>query len=198
MNYLAHLYLAEITNTSLIGNFLGDFVRGKVEDSGLLSDYEEGIRLHRKIDLFTDSHDIVANSRNRISSSRRRFAGIIIDMAYDHFLAKNWQSYSDKSLNEFVQSFHSELQSNRQHLPANSLKIIPYLIQGNWLENYQTISGIEYGLNGIGRRFENRSGRKNTLHGSVNEIQSNFKELEADFNQFFPQVIDYVKEFSGN
>ncbi|TQV87052.1 ACP phosphodiesterase [Aliikangiella coralliicola] len=194
MNYLAHLYLADISNTSLVGNFLGDFVRGRLEQTDLSPEYKLGVRLHRKIDVFTDSHKIVQKSRTRISSGRRRYAGIIVDMAYDHFLARNWKLFSNKPLNQFVQDFHESLQQDLALLPLNSRQIVPHLIQGNWLENYQSISGISYGLNGIGKRFQRRFNRENNLNNSVEEIISNKNELERDFFDFFPELGKFSKD----
>ena len=108
MNYLAHLYLAEVSGTSLVGNFLGDFIKGRLEQAHLPKEYEVGVSLHRKIDVFTDSHPVVLRSRTRISKLRRRYAGIVIDMAYDHFLALNWTGYCDMPLNQLVQNFYLE------------------------------------------------------------------------------------------
>ncbi|MBV1920776.1 MAG: DUF479 domain-containing protein [Pseudomonadales bacterium] len=196
MNYLAHLYLAKITQTSQIGNFLGDFVRGRIENIELPKPYILGIQLHRKIDIFTDTHPTVFNSRNRISKQRRRYAGIIIDMAYDHFLAKNWLDYSNVFLGVFVQQFYDDLQNNIENLPENSQKIVPYIVEGNWLENYQHIKGVSYGINGISQRMFRRFNRENNLWGASEEITLNFDELYNDFTSFFPELVKYVKQLS--
>lgn len=197
MNYLAHLYLADATGTSLTGNFLGDFIKGRVAKANLPPDFEAGVVLHRKIDVFTDAHPIVLKSRTRISKLRRRYAGIVIDMAYDHFLALNWTNYCDKSLAMFVQKFHSELESHFEQLPDSSKKIVPYLIQGSWLENYQSMAGISFGLNGISRRMNRRFNRENTLWDSSEEIVANFEGLQKDFCEFFPELIEHAKRLSS-
>lgn len=194
MNYLAHLYLAEVTGTSLVGNFLGDFVKGRLDKANLPTAVEFGVFMHRRIDVFTDAHPVVLRSRNRISKLRRRYAGIVIDMAYDHFLALNWSNYCNKPLPIFVGEFYSELENNSEYLPDTSKKIIPYLIQGNWLENYQSMAGITFGLNGISRRMNRRFNRENTLWDSSEEITGNFEELQKDFFEFFPELIEYAKE----
>jgi acyl carrier protein phosphodiesterase len=197
MNYLAHIYLADITQTSLIGNFLGDFVKGRLEQSNLPEEYEVGVRLHRKIDVFTDAHPIVSRSRTRISTLRRRYAGIVIDMAYDHFLALNWSRYYHQPLSHFVQKFYIELENNAERLPESSKQIMQYLIQGNWLENYQTIAGISFGLNGISQRMLRRFNRENTILDSSQEITANFNDLQNDFFEFFPELIEYTKQLTN-
>src|ERR1051325_10142199 len=102
MNYLAHLFLAEDDPESLLGNLLGDFVKGAKKD-----DYPDsirrGIELHRKVDRFTDAHRVVRSSLSLISPARRRFAGVLVDIFYDHLLAKDWQIYSSVPLATFSQ-----------------------------------------------------------------------------------------------
>jgi len=193
MNYLAHIYLADITQTSRCGNFMGDFVKGELSQTNLLPKFKKGVYLHRKIDVFTDSHPIVVKSRRRISKTRRRYAGIIIDMAFDHFLALNWNDYHSQPLSHFVDNFYIELKESYQQLPESCQNITPYLIEGNWLENYADISGIAFGLDGIGRRMQRRFNRKNVLHNSIEEIIENFDVLENNFSHFFPELVNYVK-----
>lgn len=188
MNYLAHIYLADLTNTSRIGNFLGDFVRGNVDTLPFSQNYKFGIILHRKIDVFTDSHPIVIQSKNRMSKERRRFAGIIIDIAYDHFLAKNWKKFSSVKLSDFVQSFYNELMNQNEKLPEKLTYVLPYIIKYNWLENYKMLDGISKSLNGLAKRFK----RENSLLNSVIEIEQNYKELESDFNIFFKDLQQFT------
>lgn len=194
MNYLAHIYLADLTKTSLCGNFIGDFVKGDIAETDLSFELKQGVYLHRKIDVFTDSHRITRQSRCRISAPRRRYAGIIIDMAFDHFLARNWRDFSPLPLDEFTQKFHLELNQNYQQLPPPSQNIVKHLIKDKWLLNYASIAGIDFALNGIGRRMQKRFNRENTLNNAIEEITSNFTLLEKDFQHFFPELIDYVKQ----
>lgn len=193
MNYLAHLVIAQHSRTSLVGNFLGDFVKGRVADLDMPDELKLGIAMHRKVDVFTDSHPQVIISRQRISPQRRRFAGIIIDLAFDHLLAKNWISYNKQTLASFVEDFHSLLQHGRETLPEQSLKIIPHLIAGNWLLNYQSIEGVAYAINGISERYRRRFGRENQLLGGVQEVEDNLKSLNDDFETFFPELLRFAK-----
>ncbi|MBV1909077.1 MAG: DUF479 domain-containing protein [Kangiellaceae bacterium] len=196
MNYLAHVYLADITQTSRVGNFVGDFVKGDISKLELTVEQKFGVYLHRKIDSFTDSHSIVKQSRQRISNERRRYAGIIVDIAYDHYLAHQWGKYNSATLSQFVTSFYSELNQSKPELPAACQNTIPHLVKGNWLENYTNLKGVEFALNGISQRMKNRFRRENPLHNSVEEIITNYSYLESDFKRFFPELVEYVRSLA--
>jgi acyl carrier protein phosphodiesterase len=192
MNYLAHIYLADKGDEKLlIGNFLGDFVR-KVEEP----DYEEiirqGIHMHRKLDSFTDSHPIFLISRRRVSSLNRRFAGILIDMFYDHYLARNWGEYSTYSLEDYTQRFYDILNRNNSILPDKLKRMMPYLIEDNWLLSYREISGMEQAVNNIARRFAHS---RHTMHNPIQELINNYEQLEHDFKAFFPQAIEHANNW---
>ena len=197
MNYLAHLIIAEITGTSRVGSFLGDFVKGPMHQIPINAAYLQGVFLHRKVDVFTDAHPVVARSRARISPYRRRFAGIIIDVAYDFYLANQWQDYSNMPLSKFVAQFYAELAHSKQELPDNAQAIVDFMISGNWLENYQYVEGVNFALNGISRRYRRRYSRENPLETSVDEILANFDSLSLDFAEFFPELIDHAISLVG-
>lgn len=192
MNYLAHLRLAENNSESIIGNLLGDFVVGRLENYTLI--YSEsilkGIKTHRKVDTFTDTHPIFKISRRRISSERRRFAGIIIDMIYDYFLANNWHLYSEQKLSKFIDDVYSILNKNYEILPSRLQKILPMIIKENWLLSYKSIDGIALAFQRLSRRFK----RENSLGNAEIELINNYEELERDFKQFFPQLITFVED----
>src|SRR6476661_6124760 len=118
MNYLAHLFLSEGTPESLIGNLLGDFVKGTPVNL-YPEEIRKGIDLHRKVDSYTDSHAIVRSSKSLVCADRRRFAGVLIDVFYDHFLAKNWLEYSEIPLRDFSRHVYKILQDNRDILPES-------------------------------------------------------------------------------
>ena len=187
MNYLAHLFLSEGTPESLIGNLLGDFVKGSIENI-YSKEIIKGIYLHRKIDSFTDSHPIFRSSKKLISINRRRFSGIMIDVFYDHFLAKNWSDYSSISLGDFTSYVYQVLQDNQSILPERLRAILPNMIGFDWLSSYQHISAINRAINGLSYRIK----RKNNLFGGVEELFSNYQQLQVDFYHFFPELIDYT------
>jgi acyl carrier protein phosphodiesterase len=191
MNYLAHLFLAEDTTESLIGNLLGDFVKGSLETpkNCYSENILKGIRTHRKIDYFTDTHIIHRKSRQRLSKIHRHFTGVIIDIFYDHFLAKNWLFFSNKSLEQFIEKTYQSLEKNRDILPEKLNRAIPLMIAENWLILYQTIEGIDL----VCRRLSRRIKRRNHLILAQNELRQSYEEIESDFLIFFPELINYVE-----
>jgi acyl carrier protein phosphodiesterase len=192
MNYLAHLYLAEEHSESLLGNLLGDFVKGAVGDA-YSEEVRRGIELHRKVDRYTDAHTVVRASIQRISPHRRRFAGVMVDIFYDHLLAKNWRRYSPVPLSEFSQNIYRVLQANHEVLPGRLQQMLPYIIGEDWLTSYQNLEAIDRALNRIAQRIRKRFGRDNSLLNSIEELEANYPQLESDFHRFFPDLIDYVK-----
>ncbi len=192
MNYLAHLYLANDTPESLIGNLLGDFLKGV--DKKQYSIYiQQGIELHYKIDAYTDSHPIFREAKRLISTERRKYAGVLIDVFYDHFLAKHWTSYSSMSLKGFSQKVYAVLWNNQSLLPDTIRKVLPHMIEQDWLVSYQEIGGIEHALN----RLAQRAKKGNLLIGSVEELKAHYEELYLSFKIFFPELVSYVKEQSS-
>ncbi|MGD1909527.1 MAG: ACP phosphodiesterase [Rivularia sp. (in: cyanobacteria)] len=192
MNYLAHLFLSEGTPESLIGNLLGDFVKGSIKNI-YSKEIIKGINLHRKIDIYTDSHPIFRSSKRLISLKRRRFSGIMIDVFYDHFLAKNWSDYSSIALGDFAHHVYQVLQENKSILPLRLQNILPDMITNDWLKSYQDSNVIDRAINGISRRIK----RKNNLCGGVEELLLNYQQLQADFSLFFPELIDYTLTVSS-
>ncbi|MGK7921817.1 MAG: ACP phosphodiesterase [Trichodesmium sp.] len=191
MNYLAHLLLAKNTPESQIGNLLGDFVKGNLEQYQTIYHYEiiQGIRTHRQVDSFTDTHPIYLRSKHRINQSYRRLAGIIIDICYDHFLANHWDLFSHEELELFVKKIYLILQNNREILPDKLKKILPKIISDNWLCSYKNMSGINLTFTRLSKRLK----RENNLATAGNELIKNYPALESDFLIFFPEVINYVK-----
>ena len=183
MNYLAHLYLAEQSSEGLLGSLLGDFVKGRLDDR-YPQTVRRGIALHRAIDSFTDAHPLHLASRNRIGSERRRYAGIIIDVCYDHFLCRHWAEYSSESLDCFAARVYGILHEHRDELPDRLRAIVPHMIADDWLGSYAVLENVGRALDGIARRIT----RSNSLAGAVIEIEANYAALNDDFQRFFPQL----------
>lgn len=190
MNYLAHLFLSEGTPESLIGNLLGDFVKGTAVNL-YPEEIRKGIDLHRKVDSYTDSHPIVRSSKSLVFADRRRFAGVLIDVFYDHFLAKNWREYSEIPLRDFSRGVYKILQDSRDILPESLKQVIPIIIARDLLCSYQEIGGIDIALNRMSLRIK----RTNNLAGGVEDLTANYQQLESDFRAFFPELINYAKKF---
>ncbi|MEG4270339.1 MULTISPECIES: ACP phosphodiesterase [unclassified Microcoleus] len=187
MNYLAHLFLSKGTPESLIGNLLGDLVKGTAVN--LYSDeIRKGIDLHRKVDSYTDSHPIVRSSKSLVSSHRRRFAGVLIDVFYDHFLAKNWREYSEIPLRDFSQDVYKILQDNRDILPESLQRVLPTIIARDLLSSYQEIAQIGITLTRMSARLK----RTNNLASGREDLTANYQRLESDFRDFFPDLIKYA------
>ena len=188
MNYLAHLYLSEATEDAWLGSLLGDFVKGPL-DGRYSGDITRAIVLHRKIDTFTDAHPVVLQSKARISSQRRRYAGIMVDMFYDHFLAKYWDEFHEESLAEFTAKIYTVLEGRHAMLPARLQQIAPKMAQWHWLESYAEVGSIRTALDRMGQRLT----RENRLLDSADELTEHYAGLETDFRAFLPQVREFAK-----
>lgn len=184
MNYLAHLYLAERSGTSLIGSLMGDFVHGRLPPGRFPLDIERGIRLHRRVDSFTDAHAAVRASRRRLRSPFRRYGGILIDMFYDHFLARDWEMFHDQPLSEFAQRTYALLEARTEVLAEALRRAVPHFRSCDLLVSYRNPSGIERALHGLSRRLS----RPNPLPSGISELTRNYHQFERDFHLFMPQV----------
>jgi acyl carrier protein phosphodiesterase len=184
MNYLAHLFFAENSTYSMLGNLMGDFVKGDITNKYNI-EIREGIRTHRMIDKYTDSHETVLLSKKRISSDMRRFSGIMIDVFYDHFLAIHWNEFSNDSLENFINNCYEKLSiAVETPIPENLSVVINKMVSENMLLSYKTVEGIEIAIN----RISNRIKYKNNLYGGIEELINNYHNLEKDFLEFFPQL----------
>jgi acyl carrier protein phosphodiesterase len=183
MNYLAHLHLAEQSSEGLLGSLLGDFVKGPLNDRYPES-VRRGIALHRAVDSFTDAHPLHLESRNRIGKARRRYAGIIVDVCYDHFLSRHWPDYSNESLAGFAARVYDVLREYRGELPDRLQRIAPHMIADDWLGSYADLANVGRALDGIARRIT----RSNNLAGALAEIEANYAALDEDFQRFFPEL----------
>lgn len=186
MNFLAHIYLSGNNEDITIGNFIADGIRGKKYQK-YPKDIQTGILLHRQIDTFTDAHKTVRMSTKRLHKNYGHYSGVIVDILYDHFLAKNWSNYSDVPLAEYIDNFYTSLQDNFEVLPARIQKMMPYMIADNWLLSYATIEGIGKVLVGMNKRTQNRS----QMDLAVNELQEFYDEFEDEFTRFFDELIQF-------
>ena len=190
MNYLAHLYLAEDSPESLLGSMMGDFVKGAIGDR-YPPKITRGIELHRKIDAYTDSHPMTRASRQLYSRTRRRFAGIIVDLCYDHFLYRHWSEFSDVIIDQFISRVYEILMTHRASLPARLEAMVPVMIREDWLGSYRDLIGVEKAL----RRLSVRVTKGDRLLGAIEEIKLHYRRLEANFLIFFPDLIHFVQNF---
>jgi acyl carrier protein phosphodiesterase len=189
MNFLAHLFLGPQDPQQALGSVLGDFVRGPVAKLELPQGVREGIWLHRRIDSFTDAHPLISVSKTRVSPVRRRYAGIMIDMFYDHLLARHWESFSDQSIEEFTRGMYALLLKQRDVIPANAWPVISRMVEHDWLTSYARLSNLHQALDNIALRLR----RSNPLPGSADELERDYAGFEADFLAFMPQVMAFSR-----
>ncbi|MFD0964005.1 acyl carrier protein phosphodiesterase [Pseudofulvibacter geojedonensis] len=190
MNFLAHIYLSNEENAIKIGNFIADGIRGK-QYLNYPKDIQKGILLHRQIDTFTDKHEIVKQSKRRLYKAYGHYASVIVDILYDHFLAKNWMNYSDIPLHIYVNDFYNLLEDNFELLPISVKKMMPYMMQDNWLLSYASIDGITKVLEGMNRRTNNHS----RMNLAVTELKEFYNEFENEFTLFFEDLIIFTKKY---
>ncbi|MDO5969063.1 acyl carrier protein phosphodiesterase [Flavivirga aquimarina] len=189
MNYLAHIYLSGENDLITIGNFIADGIKGK-DYKKYPKDIQIGILLHRNIDTYTDAHKTVRLSTKRLHEKYGHYSGIIVDILYDHFLAKNWNKYSTVPLETYVDTFYDSLEAHYNILPLRIQKMMPYMIADNWLLSYASINGISRVLDGMNRRTKNRSG----MDEAIVELEAFYKEFENEFTVFFNELIAFSKQ----
>lgn len=191
MNYLAHLFLASDDPDERLGSLIADFTRGRLQT--LARSYPPGvmwgITLHRKVDSFTDHHPRLLQSRRRIAAPYRRYSGIILDILHDHFLSSYWSEYSGLDRHTFIQDIYRLLGERRNELPAQLSALVPRMRREDWLGSYRDLEVI--GL--VYERISNRLRKPNHLGGAMVEVQRHYPELEADFRQFFPELMAFVQ-----
>lgn len=190
MNFLAHIYLSGKNENLILGNFIADMVKGRqIEKFG--PEIRMGIKLHRKIDEFTDSHHYFLRSKKRISDKYRHYSGVIVDMFYDHFLARNWEDYSQEPLESFVQSAYNVLLKNYIILPQRAKFMLPIMIGSNWLVNYADFQSLQRHMEGMARRtpYESR------MEYAVEDLKIHYSGFRQDFTEFFPELIDFARAY---
>jgi acyl carrier protein phosphodiesterase len=190
MNFLAHLFLAgpyplaPAYADHLLGQFIADSVPGR-QLQGYLPEVQAGIRAHRAIDTFTDQHPVVRRSTARLrTAGYGKYAGVVADIFYDHFLATNFLAYSAEALPPFTERVYALLASRAAEFPVPVQRFFPYMVTQNWLLGYTEIAGISRALEGLSRRASPGSG----METAGEELRQNYAAYAADFQEFFPQI----------
>ena len=189
MNFLAHIYLSDDNDLIKIGNFMADGIHGKNFDNFPL-DVKKGIILHRGIDSYTDAHPVFRQSTKHLHQNYHHYAGVIVDVFYDHFLAKNWKKYSDENLEVFVARFYQSLHENYEILTPRTQNLMPYMIEQNWLVSYQTIDGITKILTQMDQRTNNQS----KMRFATQDLAELYTSFEEEFTLFFEDLITFAKQ----
>ena len=190
MNYLAHLYLSGKNNDVLIGNFIADSVKGS-KHKDYPYDIQRGILLHRQIDTHTDVHPNFRTSTKRLHKNYGHYSSVIVDIFFDHFLAKNWRDYAEIPLNDYVQKCYFILNKNIQMMPEKAQYILPFMVKENWLLSYASLEGISAVLHGMNKRTQGRSG----MDKATEELQQFYSEFEDDFKLVFKDLKQMSQSF---
>jgi acyl carrier protein phosphodiesterase len=187
MNYLAHIFLSGIDEEVIIGNFIGDYVKGK-DYNKFKPGVKKGILLHRRIDTFTDKHKIISQSKSYFASRYHKYAGIIIDILYDHFLVLNWNRFSPETLEAFKENVFDYLKKNYAILPERVQFFVPSFIKNDWIGVYSTVEGIIMVLS----RMSMRTTLPDHSEFAREVIHKYYIQLESEFLIYFPDIIKYV------
>ena len=181
MNHLAHSLLAADAPLLLAGSFAGDFAKGRLDrfPTPLMA----GIRMHRGVDAYTDRHPVWCRSRRRLEPWR--VSGVIVDIAYDHFLARHFRRYCDVPLEEFASGTYRILMDHRPLLPARLCQVLPRIVAEDWLTSYRWLEGVE-------RTFARLARRVAGLASGTEQIRMRYRVLEADFHEFYPQLARFA------
>jgi acyl carrier protein phosphodiesterase len=190
MNFLAHLYLSGSDDDLRFGNFIADLVKGK-EAEDFSPAVRRGIALHRFIDTFTDSHPVWIETRNRIRGTQGKYAGVVTDIFYDHFLAKNWQRFHPQPLDLFASETYTFLTGRFDELPAKGKQVLPHMVRNNWLVAYREIKGIGVVLGGMSRRTPYAS----NMAVAEEDLVEHYQAIEGDFLTFFPLLEESCRRF---
>ena len=190
MNFLAHIFLSFEHEDIMIGNFLADFVRNNAV-KGFSDEVKKGVALHRKIDVFTDSHPIVKQSTKRMQQYHGKYAPVVVDVCYDYILANNWAKYSTDSLQDFCMKTYDVLEQRMDGLPQKVQRFLPELIKRDWLAKYGTEEGLRFTFS----KLDNRTKFPSEFFKATDQLLLHYDAFESEFNQFFPDLIDVSKDF---
>jgi acyl carrier protein phosphodiesterase len=189
MNFLAHLYLSGSSPEILTGNFIGDYVKGSAYEQ-YPEEIKYGILLHRKIDSFTDAHPVFKRTKNHFISRYHKYAGVVVDIIYDHFLANEWEKYSFVPLAGFINDVYDVLLSRFDQLPARVQGFLPCFVVYNWLSCYNSLDGLEKVI----RRMTVKTSLPDQTDFMMEVIRKKYDQISHEFNLFFPDLIEHVEE----
>jgi acyl carrier protein phosphodiesterase len=190
MNFLAHIYLSGNSDEIRLGNFIGDYVKGKDYDK-YPTKVRTGILLHRQIDTFTDIHPIVRNHKTLFYSKFHKYAGIVTDIIYDHFLAQEWPIFSDVMFDDYTKNINEWLLNNLDKMPLEMKKFVPNFIRNNWLHSYYTIEGIQNVLIGMSKGTSLPA----EYEFAIYILSKHYNEIKDDFLIYFPLLIGHAEKY---
>ena len=191
MNWLAHVFLSEPNVEFQLGNLLADVVRGPRREA-MSAQFVRGAACHKAIDAFTDAHPIVRRSRARVSSEYRRFSGVLVDVFYDYYLARDWRRYSATALDAYTATFYASAEPHLVELPPDARTMLERIIRYDLLASYARVDGVERALRRISSYLSSRWGKQFKLDEGVRDLLAHEGEFAADFHEFFPLLQGHV------
>jgi acyl carrier protein phosphodiesterase len=187
MNFLAHIFLSGEPGEVMVGNFIADSVKGS-EMSKFSAGVQEGIRLHRVIDTYTDNHPVTLKSKERLRERYGKYSPVVVDIFYDHFLAIHWEDYSKLSLRAYTDQTYKFLQEHYEIFPERSRQFFNYMTKYDILFAYSKIEGIDKVMQGMSRRAKFESGMETAAEALLND----YEDYKAEFKIFFPELQERV------
>ena len=188
MNFLFHMLLSGADDQILVGNFMGDFVKGPLE-SRFPERIRQGVALHRRIDSFASRDDLFQQSRRRLDPHYGLYRGVLVDLFYDHFLITEWHNWSKEPFGRYLARTRSIIEGYRSELPERLQALVPVIFE-DLLPSYGEVSGIGSAL----ERMSRRVARENPLAGAETELVLHYDSLRDDFQGFMPGVRRYARE----
>lgn len=183
MNFLGHLYVSGEDPLVIVGNFMADGVKGR-DLSGWPAKLQQGIRMHRHIDSFTDTHPLTLQGRERLREHCGHYAGVALDLFYDHVIASNWSAIHDETLENFAQRMYALLGAHSDVMPDRARHMLPYMVEHDWLNTYATLPGIGGALAGLAKR----SGAGAQLAGAETVLEEHLSAYTEECLAFLPQL----------
>jgi len=193
MNYLAHLFLARHSGAAMLGGIMGDFVKADVTGR-YPAEIAREIQLHRYIDSYTDSHPAVKASAQLFPEGRRRYAGILLDVFYDHLLSLQWQRWCDEPRQAMLDRFYAALTEHEALLPERLRAMAPHMVQLNWLNAYDDFASVDKAVQRISLRLS-RNGEQ--LRAGIADLRVHYEGIAAGFDLFFPELVGFAEERRG-
>lgn len=193
MNYLAHIALSGSNSDIIIGNFIGDFIKGD-DYNNYPKNFKKGILLHRAIDSFTDSHSITIQSKRRFYKKYPKVGGIITDILYDYFLSLNWRKFYSIELDDFITNTYKTLDTNKSKFPKEMDGLYKHLITNNWFKGYQTQEGTALSLTQVGNKIK----YSKDLGLAFEIVNDNFEKFNNEFLEFYQELIEFCVVFIKN
>ncbi len=191
MNWVAHIFLSEYDIDFQLGNYLADPLKLKVWENAN-NNLKKGMNTHLKIDLYTDSHEIVLNSKNKLRE-KGLLKSIVIDMTYDYLLTKNWNKFCNINFEEFTNTFYENAKKRVDSFPEKAQSPINRLIENKILNNYKTLDELRIGFNKFDKRLSKKLLSRDTTSSYFKNVCHNIDYLESDFLDFFPQLCNHIK-----